>query len=127
LTVYHRHRALLVSAAPVAAGPSWAVAVPKGPRHDPCGSTSGAVGDRALDLATGRPVTCGGSVPAATLAIAAGMPDRTMTATSVYAMPVSHDGLAPVSSNAIAWQMTNATAARPSHLTCCRSSGPPAP
>jgi hypothetical protein len=58
--------------------------------------------------------------------IAAGIPNRTMTATSVYAMPVSHDGLAQVSSNAIAWQMTNATAARPSHLTCCRSSGPPA-
>ncbi len=49
-----------------------------------------------------------------------------MAATSVYAMPVSHDGLAPVSSNAVARQMTNATAARASHLTCCRSSRPPA-
>jgi hypothetical protein len=60
------------------------------------------------------------------IVIAAGIPNSTMIATAVRAIPDSQGWPSGMSSKEMSWQTTNATTTRTSHLTCRRSSRPPA-
>ena len=60
------------------------------------------------------------------IVIAAGIPNSAMIATAVRAIPDSQGWPSGMSSKEMSWQTTNATTTRASHLTCWRSSRPPA-